>query len=89
LGTVAGEPVDDAAADPRRAVRVAIVGDGDRDAAVALEVARLARVLAGEEGDAAVLDSDPDRHRVGRPVRKQRGEVGEVAPAKQFLHLEG
>src|SRR5690242_17524028 len=55
------EPPYDAPADPGGAVRVAVVRDRERDAAVPLEVPGLTRPLAGEERDAPVLDADPDR----------------------------
>ena len=61
---VALERLGDAAAGLAHRVRVVAVDDGDRDARVGGEVARLARRGLGEERDALALHPRPHRDAV-------------------------
>jgi hypothetical protein len=68
-----GDDLDDSAADLQRRERLVYVRNRERDARVALEVARLLPVNAGADHDVVVVAVDPDgRHGEPSFMRLQR-----------------
>src|SRR3989304_6262972 len=65
---LAADDLDDAAADLQRREGLVDGGDGDGDARVALEVARLLPVGTGADHDVVAVTVDPDGRDLGRAV---------------------
>ena len=80
---------DDAAADLGHPVGLLVVGDRERHARVALEVAGLARGRLGEEHDVLALDAGPDRDGVRRAAREHRRQVGVVGALEEGADVVG
>ena len=81
--------LDDPPPKLRLHVRIVEVHDRERDPGIAAGVLRLQRLLAGTDHNAVAVASHPDRGVLGRAVRHQRCQMGEVRPVEEVLDLCG